>query len=155
MKRFVALLCMLLCIPLASASQITAEETRIQVAPNGAANVTIERRYDSISSPRISYFVPAQYEPRQITAADDLGELDCTVRSFESGKEIVCTPRKMADYTVEISFFANLVTRDRQDNTYTFSFVKQVLTPTATNCYYRVNDTANVLILRVRAILIP
>lgn len=130
MKRFVAVLFILLCIPLASASQITVEDTRVQLSPQGVGNVTIERHYADISSPKISYFVPAQYNPRQLSAADDLGELDCTVQSFESGEEIVCNPRKMDDYTVEIQFFADFVTRDRQEDTYAFSYVKQVLTPT-------------------------
>jgi DNA-binding transcriptional ArsR family regulator len=130
MKRFVFILFLLLCVPMAAASQITLEDTRIHVDPDGQANVTIERQYDSISSPRISYFVPSQYNPEQLQARDDLGELDCTTQSFESGREILCDPRKMADYTVEITFFADFITYDRQTNTHLFSFVRQVLTPT-------------------------
>ncbi len=130
MKRYLCILFLLFFVPLVSGSQIAMEDTQIHVKADGSANVTIERQYDSISSPRISYFVPSQYDPQQLMARDDLGELDCTVQSFESGKEILCDPRKMEEYTVEIQFFANFVTQDRQTDTHLFSFVKQVLTPT-------------------------
>lgn len=129
MKRFAVLLLLLFVVPLASASQISEETTRVMLRADGVGNVSVERHYDRVTSPHISYFVPENYDPRQLVAEDDLGELDCIVREFDSGKEILCEPRKETDYTVDIYFFADFVERDRQD-VYTFSYVKQVLTPT-------------------------
>lgn len=129
MKRL--LLCTVLLVamvPFVSAGDIAEENTHIALHPEGMANVTVERQYSTISSSQISYLVPERYNPVDLTAQDETGELDCSVRDFDFGTEIVCDPREYDDYTVKMQFFGEFVTQDRSGHT--FSYVKQILTPT-------------------------
>ncbi len=130
MKRlFLCAAILFMLVPLVSASDISTEHMSISLQPDGTANVTVERNYDTISASQISFLMPARYSPSGMTAYDDEGELDCTLRTFDFGEEIVCEPRQYEDYTVTIRFFGEFASQNQQDG-YTFSYVKQVLTPT-------------------------
>lgn len=124
----VALFFLMLLLPAVSATQLQGEELRFDVSGEGPANATVTRHYDTITSDKLSYLVPSKYDPRQLQAWDEQGRLDCTVETLDIGKELLCDPRERKDYTVNIRYFGDFTTR--QEDRFTFSYVKQVLTPT-------------------------
>lgn len=102
MRRLTVLFFLFLFLPAVSATEIASENMTITLGE--PSHVTVTQRYTSIDTEKISYLVPATYNPKNLRARDGIGPMDCSVRRFETGREILCTPRVTENYTVTIQY---------------------------------------------------
>lgn len=126
MKRVALVVAVLLLVPAVSATTIAQENITVDVGTPDA--VTVERRYASISTEKISFLVLGEHQPDGLSARDVQGQLDCTVDRLSIGKEILCTPRQTENYTVEITYMAQY--SEPVNGVRRFSYPNQVFVPT-------------------------
>ncbi|MDY6769597.1 MAG: MarR family transcriptional regulator [Candidatus Nanohaloarchaea archaeon] len=126
MKRFTAVLALLLIVPAAGATTIQQENITVELGDRD--QVTVERHYAAITTERISYLVLGRHNPTDLSARDAAGTLDCTVEELSIGKELLCTPRQRSNYTVTITFSGDFGTRD--DGVRRFSYANRIFVPT-------------------------
>ncbi|MCJ7478591.1 MAG: hypothetical protein MUP63_00240 [Candidatus Nanohaloarchaeota archaeon QJJ-7] len=126
MRRLTLILILLAIVPLVSATEVASEEVKIELGEPD--KVSVERHYDSITTERISYLVMGRYNPQNLTAMDDQGELDCEVESLAIGSELLCNPRHESNYTVEISYIADFSEKNGEERS--LSFLNRVFAPT-------------------------
>lgn len=126
MKRFLVLLAFLLVVPMVSATSIQHENITVELGETDS--MTVERVYGDITANRISYLVLGEYSPQDLSVNDSKGELDCEVDVLSDGKEILCTPRKKGDYSVEITFEGDFTSAENGGQV--FSYTNRVFVPT-------------------------
>ncbi len=118
----------LLCAAMTAATTVREESVVLNITGEPAADVTVTREYADISSERLSYLVPQRYDPQSLSVRDGIGELDCDIDRSELWQEILCTPRKRANYTVTVSYRGDFVSR--QGGRFLFAYDSSVLFPT-------------------------
>lgn len=126
MRRALALLFLLALVPAGAATTIGSEAVTLEVGT--PTEVTVERHYESITTNRISYLVSGRYDPRGIVARDGVGELDCELNDLAIGQELLCTPRKLTDYNITITYTGDFTSAEDQE--LLFSFINRIFVPT-------------------------
>ncbi|MDY6776603.1 MAG: hypothetical protein SVQ76_00695 [Candidatus Nanohaloarchaea archaeon] len=127
MKRILLLsLAVAVMAPAASATFIGSENITVDLGERDT--VTVERHYRSITTEKLSYLVPAKYEPSGLSASDRNGSLECEVDDLAVGKELLCTPGKRSDYTVTITYNGDF--SRKMNGGYAFGLSNQVFVPT-------------------------
>lgn len=120
------LLFLLILLPLGTATEIGEERLTFDLGEE--QTVEVERTYEEITTDRVSFLVPSRYAPEQMVARDAIGRLECQVNTLPIGKEILCTPRTLTNYTVTFAFTGSFV--EQVNGERRFSYVKRVLSPT-------------------------